>query len=599
MMFDEETQKALLEEFLSENREALGRIEQGLLHLESDPGNREQLNSVFRDMHTVKGNCRMMGFEALEELTHAAETLLDLLREDRLAINQQIGSILLKVLDSVRATLETIHASGSEGEVDFTRQIEALAQIQGQADPESPFHSEADPEGAELDLGSPDDALSSDPTHDETDESSDGGEDMAVDPALPSPPSGTENSGVISQTKLESIRLSIDRLDDLMNQVGELGATFNQLKYTLKNRPDQVDQNLEGMGQLIHQLQGDVLQYRMQPIGRIWDSYHRLVRDLAVDTGKKVLLELVGEETEVDRNVLLSIKDLLGHLIRNAVDHGIESPETRVEKGKSPIGSVVLSAEQKHGQIHLEIRDDGQGINEVKVKEKAIFQGLISPEEAAEMAKPELLKLIMAPGFSTAQEVSKISGRGTGMDVVQAAIDKVGGNLTIFSTPGQGSRFLLRIPQTMAIVPVLLVTGGGETYAAPQSNIVELVSYFGPDIRKHVEGKMQTPMVQVRDKLLPLIPLERALARRGHQRSSSRELERILKKSELHVVILHAEEVHFGLEVVEILEPASLVIKPLNRIFAHVPILSGTAVLADGSVTFLLSVTELIKDLDN
>ncbi|MBF0160061.1 MAG: chemotaxis protein CheA [Magnetococcales bacterium] len=577
-MFDEETQKELLQEFFSENREALGRIEMGLLQLESDPTDRDRLNSIFRDMHTVKGNCRMMGFERLEELTHAAETLLDLMREGVRLLDQRIGNTLLEVLDTVREALQEIAQTGSEGEADFTRSIAALARLQPEAtDDGQPSTTPSE----QL----PDWALQG---------SSDQGDANHDSPAVGDSSAVGEKTQSVS-VKLESIQLSIDRLDSLMNQVGELGAAFNQLKYAIASNPDQIDQILEVHGQQIYRLQDELLQCRLQPIGRVWQSYHRLVRDLAVETGKKVILELVGEETEVDRHVLVAIREVLGHLIRNAVDHGVEPPQERSVKGKSPIGRVTLSAEQKHGQIYLEIADDGRGIDVDRVRAKALVRHLITHEQANEMKEAEILKLIMMPGFSTADQVSKISGRGTGMDVVQTAIDKMGGSISIFNQAGHGSRFRLRIPQTMAIVPVLLVSNDTTTYAVPQVNIIELVSFYGQEILSQIESKLQSPMVRVRNHLYPLVPLQRTLARNGPGRSGAREMQRLRGKEAVHVVVVQSEEQIFGLEVDTIREPASLVIKPMARLFGHVTILAGTAVMPDGSVSFLLNVPELIK----
>ncbi|MBF0260822.1 MAG: chemotaxis protein CheA [Magnetococcales bacterium] len=567
-MFDEASQQALMQEFFSENREALDRIERGLLQLETAPESRDLLNSVFRDMHTVKGNCRMMGFERLEELTHTAESLLDVMRDGRVVIDVLIGNQLLSVLDTVRRTLEEIERSGSEGEADFSALIQQLERLQQR-------------QGANISM-----------EHDEGDTP----EVVRVSsPGALFDEATQRGEGDAATGKLDSIRLSIERLDGLMSLVGELGATFNQVKYALARNASQLDQVLENLGQQIQTLQGEVLQYRLQPIGRILDTYHRLVRDLAVETKKKVVLDLVGEETEVDRNVLISIKEVLGHLIRNAVDHGIETPEDRVAHGKSPVGRVRLLAEQKQGQIYLEITDDGRGIDVARVRLKALERGLITHEQAGEMAEAELMRLIMAPGFSTADHVSKISGRGTGMDVVQAAIDKLGGSVAISSQIGQGSRFRLRIPQTMAIVPVLLVTAAGETFAVPQVNIVELVSYHGAEIAGHVEGKMRAPMVRVRERLHPMVALREAVAHPSQATQRVRSVEQILAEPALHVVVLQSEERLFALDVDDIKEPANLVIKPVNRIFADIPILAGTAVMPDGSVSFLLSVTELIK----
>ncbi|MBF0419247.1 MAG: chemotaxis protein CheA [Magnetococcales bacterium] len=584
-MFNEEIQKALMEEFFSENREALDRIEQGLLKLESNPSHKELINAVFRDMHTVKGNCRMMGFPRLEELTHKAETLLDLMRDDHLLMSQEIGSLLFNVLDQVRKTLLEIAQSGSEGNTDYSAIMMRLDQWvphspeKGDTAPPAP----ASPEPAAASPAPTPAAAKTEPTT----------------PAPESPVTAPSDSDASqSSTPMESIRLSLSRLDTLMNQVGELGASFNQLKYVITQKPDHIDQLLEVHGKQIAWLQNEVIKYRLQPIGRIWDQYHRLVRDLAVAVGKKVVLDLIGEETEVDRNVLTSINELLGHLIRNAVDHGIEHPEERTRLGKSPIGRIILKAEQKHGQIFLEIKDDGHGIDPVLVVEKALSTGLITVQQAEEMSETEIFKLIMLPGFSTAKEVSTISGRGTGMDVVQNALSKMGGTISIASTLGTGSTFRMSIPQTMAIVPALLVHESNETFALPQVNVIELVSFYGDEIRNNIEGKMQSPMVRVREKLLPLVPLQRLLTRDGPRRAPQREIERLLAATAVHVAVLHAQEHLFALEVGAILGHSSLLIKPINRIFSHIPILAGTAVMPDGSISFLLNVQALLTGAD-
>lgn len=583
-MFDEATQQLLLQEFVSENREALQRIERELLLLESAPNqpHQERLNSIFRDMHTVKGNCRMMEFKQLEELTHAAETLLDLMRDGTLLINQQISTALLRVLDLVGSSLQEIVQSGSEGDADFAGHIGLLEQLL----PTSDYHQARYAEVV-----------------DDDDEYGEEGPillDMSSEEPILTPAGATENKiednvAIPEVTPLESVRLSIDRLDTLMNHVGELGATFNQLNYVLRKHPDQVDQVLEEHNKQIQWIQGEVVKYRLQPIGRIWSNYHRLVRDLAVETGKKVVLDLVGEETEIDRNILVAIRELLGHLIRNAVDHGIEAPEHRIKLQKPPIGRITLSAEQKQGQIYLQVADDGCGINIAKVVDIAIHKELIRHDQVAEMEESELLKLIMLPGFSTAQQVSKISGRGTGMDVVQSALDKIGGLLTISSVPGVGSQFQLRIPQTMAIVSVLLVKVDDGIFALPQVSVVELISFYGQEVQANIEEKMQSPMVRVRDKLLPLISIGKVLVDHDPQDNSLPLTTPWFDKATLHVVVVQVEESLFGLEVDEILEPANLVIKPINRMFSHIKILAGTAVMPDGSVSFLLNVYELTK----
>lgn len=568
-MFDEATQKEFLAEFVTENRNALDEIEQDLLRLETAPGDRGLLNTVFRNMHTVKGNCRLMAFERLEGLTHKAEDLLDLMRDGRIKGEQRIFDAMLGVIDSVRNAMDDIEGAGAEGDYDFTRHYQTLDDFLALSDldPVLEADDDAESQGVELSLGDPE------------------------------PNGAPEGGGDGHGSRLHSITLTIDRLDHLMDMVGEMGASFNQLRYSITRNPEQVSLALEGLERHIHQIQDEVLQYRLQPIGRIWDSYHRLVRDLAVSTKKKVILELVGEETEVDRNILLSIKESLGHLIRNAIDHGIESKKKRKAAEKSPVGRVTMSAEQKHGQIYLEVTDDGRGIDVEKVRAKAVIRGMMTDQEARDAPEGEILKLVMAPGFSTAEEVSRVSGRGTGMDVVKTAVEKVGGTIQIDSEPGRGTTFRLRIPQTVSIVPTLLVQAAGESYAIPQLNVVELVSYFGNEVGLNVEGKMQSPMVKVRDHLLPMLQLDRILTL-GNNAASDRELREIRAKKELHIAVLQIEETKFGLEVDAIDDPVNLVIKPLPRALSLIDVLAGTAVMPDGSVTFLLSILELRRFLE-
>ncbi|MBF0286061.1 MAG: chemotaxis protein CheW, partial [Magnetococcales bacterium] len=597
-MFDPDVQRELLTEFFSENREALHRIEADLLRLEGSPPRGELsplVHSVFRNMHTVKGNCRMMDFGRLESLTHEAENLLDHLREGRIPADSTLCGVLFQVLDAVRSALDHLERTGREGEenarfADLTQQMRRIHESADQAyifGRESPHAEEADASGE---------------GGEEAEEDDDSGEALDLGP-LPvddaSSPASSSSSSVAApqNARLRSVQLSIERLDQLMDLVGELNAAFNHLQYSFTRHPEQAAHSLEMMEQQLQQLQHEVLQYRLQPIGRIWESYHRLVRDLAVATGKKILLELEGSDTEVDRNILLALKESLGHILRNAADHGIESPAERVAAGKSPVGVIRMSAAQSHGQIHLEIADDGRGVDLARVRDKALALGLISPERAREAPEEEILHLVMLPGFSTAAQVSALSGRGAGMDVVKSAVEKVGGAIHLASTAGRGTRIRLRIPQTVSIVPALLVRNGDASYAAPQVNVVEMVSYYGPDVAHHVEGKMRHLMVRVRDRLLPLLRLDRLLASQA-QTSDDASLDEIRSAPELNVAVLQSEEHLFALAVDHIDEPANLVIKPLPRALRRVAILAGAALMPDGSVCFLLNVAELHRFLE-
>ncbi|MEO5357257.1 MAG: ATP-binding protein [Nitrospirae bacterium YQR-1] len=569
-MFDKETWERLIQEFLLESTESIGHIERGLLELEANPESGKGLiEDVFRHMHTVKGNCRMLGFSRLEELAHCAENVLDILRDGTLTINRQIGSALLEVVDRVYSVLKAIEKNGEEGNIDFSILIDKLQHIQTTVTSTQNLHTSNTLDLSEFDFDDkpkPPDAVSTGTTA----------------------KYNTEESSI----SLETIHLPITRLDTLMNIIGTLVVTFNQLRYCLTQNRKDYQQMLDGMEQQLQQMQDEVLKYRLQPVGRVWETYHRLVRELAVESGKKVYLSMKGEDTEIDRTVLMSLKSILGHMIRNAIDHGIEPPDVRLAKGKSALGKVELSSEQRQGYIYMEIADDGAGIDLNRVKLKAAEAGLITPQQAQTIDDTTAFNLIMESGFSTTETVSKISGRGIGMDVVKKTVEKAGGTLSVSSTTDKGTCFSIRIPQTMAIVPVLLVSTSGEHFAVPQSGIVELLSFYGDEVKGNVEKKMHSLMVRSRERLLPLIRLKQVLSECDANNDNISEL---LLKEQCHVVILHSDEGDFGLEVDGIEETVNLVVKPLARMFSHISIISGTALMPEGTVSFLLNIAEIRK----
>ncbi|MEO5360968.1 MAG: ATP-binding protein [Nitrospirota bacterium] len=556
-MYDEESWGRLIQEFLLECTDSINLIERGLLGLETNPKNKALIDDVFRHTHTVKGSCLMLGFTRLEELTHSAENVIELLRDGIITMDGAISSTLLTVVDCVRGALKTIEKTGAEGDVDFTEQIGKLQHIQTLASVtpgSAPY--------CKLDLSDSDPCASS--------------------------TLNTGNTGE-SSLNLETVTLPISRLSTLMNISGIVLVTFNQLRYSLMQNRGDHQQLLDTMEMQIQDLQAEVLKYRLQPVGHIWSTYHRLVRELSVDSGKKVYLQMRGEDTEIDRSVLISLKNILGHLIRNAIDHGIEPSDVRVSLGKSPAGKVELSAEQRHGNIYMEISDDGAGIDVSRVKEKSVELGLLTTQQAASIDDNAAFNLIMEPGFSTAGTLSKISGRGIGMDVVKKTVEKAGGVLTVSSAAGKGTRFSIRIPQAMAVVPVLVVRSMEERFALPQVNVIELVSFYGDEVRENVEIKMQSPWVRSRQRLVPLIRLSRLLHQCKNECSE-------LLKGQCHVVMLRCDEGEFGLEVDAAEELANIVVKPLARIFSHITMLSGSAVMPDGTVSFLLNIEEVRRE---
>jgi len=323
---------------------------------------------------------------------------------------------------------------------------------------------------------------------------------------------------------------------------------------------------------------------RMQPIGMVWNKLPRVVRDMAVALGKQIRLELDGEETELDRTIIEAIKDPLVHLVRNSCDHGIESPEVRVGAGKPPEGTLTLRAYHEGGQVNIEIGDDGAGIDVARVKDKAVEKGLLRPEQAEKLSDREALSLIFQPGFSTARTITNVSGRGVGMDVVKSNIEKIGGVVDVFSRPGQGATVKIKIPLTLAIIPGLVITSGGERFVIPQVSLLELIRLEGDSANKqsedrHIEHVHGTPVYRRRGSLLPVAYLNQVLGLRPAERAEA-----------VSMVVLQAEDRQFGLVVDGINDTQEIVVKPLGKQLKGISVYAGATIMGDGRVALILDV---------
>ena len=439
---------AIVRDFLVESHENLGRLDVDLVQLEKSPHDRERLANIFRTIHTIKGTCGFLGYEKLGAVTHAGESLLSRLRDGKLTLTPPIIDALLKLVDVVRGLLSQIEASGCEGGGEYGDLIDTLTRLQ-----------ELPPAGPEA-TPTPAAPVPLPPAEE------------AEDLALPA----TFKSGVSAGT----IRVDVDLLDRLMTLVGELVLARNQLlQFTAAQRDSTLSRTSQRLNSITTELQEGVMKTRMQPIGNLWKALPRVVRDLAVLCGKLVELHAEGDETELDKSIMEAIKDPLTHLLRNAVDHGIEPPEERAAAGKPAAGRLTLRAFHEGGQVHIEIGDDGGGIDPERIKQKALERGLLTPAQAGRLSEQELLHLIFLPGFSTAAKVTSVSGRGVGMDVVKTNIEKIGGTVELSGRPGQGTLVRIKIPLTLAIIPALLVQAGGDRYAIPQINLVELIRLKG------------------------------------------------------------------------------------------------------------------------
>jgi two-component system chemotaxis sensor kinase CheA len=592
----------IIGEFLVEANEELDQFDRDLVDLEKDPVNATLLARIFRAIHTIKGSGGTLGFEKLASLSHVGENVLSRMRDITLVLNPEITTALLAMTDSLRQMLEQISQTGKEGDDDYTTVTSQLALLLEEASkPESetaaPQVSESVPDPASL-LGEI--LISEGATYpievavaldqQRTGDSRKMGEILVANEAA-------EATAVLDALRFQSdahsdisnntIRVDVGLLDRLMNLVGELVLARNQILQFTSTQSDVVYLGAaQRLNLITTELQEGVMKTRMQPIGTVWNKLPRLVRDLAMNCGKSVQIDMSGAETELDKTIIEAIKSPLTHIIRNAVDHGIENPEIRLAKGKPREGRLSLRAFHEGGQVNIEISDDGAGINTDLVKHKAIAKGTITAEQAARMSEREILGLVFAPGVSTAQEVTSISGRGVGMDVVRTNIEKIGGAIDLQSTAGQGMTIKIKIPLTLAIIPALIVTSGGDRFAIPQVNLVELVRVEGEHSARGIEFIKGTPVYRLRGRLLPIAYLNREL-KLGTSEVTTAE--------SINIVVLQAGDREFGLVVDEINDTEEIVVKPLSKQLKSVRCFAGATIMGDGRVALILDVVGLAQ----
>ncbi len=380
-----------------------------------------------------------------------------------------------------------------------------------------------------------------------------------------------------------SIRVDVDLLDALMTLVGELVLTRNQIVQHASARDDtDLVRSSQRLNLIASELQAGVMRTRMQPIDSIWSKVPRVVRDLSLTCGKQVRVEMEGRETELDRTILESTKDPLTHLVRNAVDHAIETPEERIAAGKDPEGLLLLRAFHEGGQVNIEIKDDGKGVDPAVIGRKAVQKGLISDEQLSRMSPREVVHLIFLPGFSTAAAVTNVSGRGVGMDVVKTNIERIGGTIDVQSHVGVGTTFRIKIPLTLAIIPALTVTCAGDRYAIPQVSLLELVRLEGEAVTAGIEQIHGAPVYRLRGNLLPLVHLDRELGVGPGEHRTGRDT--------LFIVVLQAEDRQFGLVVDDVIDTEEIVVKPLGKQLKGIPSFAGATILGDGTVALILDV---------
>jgi two-component system, chemotaxis family, sensor kinase CheA len=523
----------LIKEFLVESSENLDRLDSELVKLESDPSSQELLSSIFRTIHTIKGSCGFLGFSKLEKVAHVGESLLSRLREGKLSLTPEITSGMLAMVDAIRTMLGAVDKTEQDGEETYPELIESLTRLQSQRQdqiltPAVDADSRTEPSRKTPADSAKESFTKSVPLNSLPAQSAVPPVERPPQPAgQPAAPSAAQPEEVQASkhppddsrsrnAAAETIRVDVHLLDRLMNLVGELVLTRNQItQYSARQSDPNLVSPAQQLNLLTSELQEEVMRTRMQPISNVFDKFPRVVRDVATASGKQVLIEMEGKETELDRSLLEAIKDPLTHIVRNSVDHGIEMPDQRVARGKRPEGRLKLRARHEGGQVLVEISDDGAGIDTVRVKNKALERGVITAQQAARMTEGELLNLVFLPGFSTAEKVTNLSGRGVGMDVVKTNIDRVNGTVDLQSRLGAGTTIKIKIPLTLAIVRAVIIQTSGKRFAIPQVSIQELVRLDADRMRTEIESVHGVPVYRMRGRLLPLIYLREERATTG------------------------------------------------------------------------------------
>jgi two-component system chemotaxis sensor kinase CheA len=639
-------------EFLIECNENLANLDREVVLLEQNPTDAKLIASVFRTFHTIKGTCGFFGFTILGGVTHIAENILDQVRSNQRELTPSLTSLILQTVDAIKSLLAEVETNGNEGTNEYQELRNRLTEAFQYADaaaaevtPETELkletqsapHPGTTPQSPKLKSESEPKPKSKAKPKKALERAAGGVEaaPAAVVPAAPAsapvapgvpaatilqPAQPAQAAAAASQAKAaenaaagseegahkntalgdSTIRVDVGLLDKLMNLVGELVLARNQLLQGTSGHDGVLIRTVQRLNVITSELQEGVLKTRMQPIGVVWNKLPRVIRDLASECGKKIQIEMEGAETELDKTIIEAIKDPLTHIVRNSCDHGVEMPEVRVAKGKPAEGSVILRAYHEGGHVNIEISDDGGGLDPEKLKARALQKGLIRADQAAAMTEREAVHLVFLPGFSTAEQITKISGRGVGMDVVKTNIQKIGGIVDIYNRPTSGSTVKIKIPLTLAIIPGLIInarraeTPGQDAQEAqeehrfviPQANLLELVRLERDADFKQIEYVNGTPVYRRRGQLLPLTYLNRVLGMATAVFPNS---------DVVNIVVLQAEDRPFGLVVDGIFDTQEIVVKPLGKRLKGLSSYLGATIMGDGRVALILDVQGLAR----
>ncbi|NWF91425.1 MAG: hybrid sensor histidine kinase/response regulator [Syntrophaceae bacterium] len=567
--------RKFIAQYKAETQEHLQRMSDRLLLLEKNPDDRSLLETLMREAHTIKGSSAMIGYKRIADVAHAMEDGLEKVLEGKVKLEKAHVDALFRCIDAIPLLIEdkvTWDDSGVNRPFvdELCKEIEGVfqEQVSRRGEEKRPKKSEAKKSA---------------------------GEPVA---AIPKPEAIT--SAPLTEG---SIRVDIRKLDKLMNLSGELLISkirLDELSKSLSLKAESDVQIREDFSNLIQELtkvdssidfitkglEDEVLRLRMISVAYLFGSFPRAVRDLANEKGKDVQILIKGEETELDKSIIDELKGPIMHILRNAIDHGIEPPEERIAKGKPRTGLITLSASQKGSQVVIEVSDDGNGIDRERVRREAVKRGLISEEKARELGDEQIYSLLFMPGFSTCETVTEVSGRGVGLDVVRENISRLKGIVEVYSTPGQGSRFVMKVPLTLGITESLFVACGNETFALPIENVVETIRVNQGEIRT-IEGK---EAITLRGQILPLLRLNDVfnLSQRG-----------IAEKKVFPVVVVQSVEKRIGLMVDLLLGRQEIVRKNLNGPLRNVRGISGATIIGDGRVILILDVPQIVENVES
>ena len=629
--------------YIEEAEEHLEGIEDDLLQIEAAGADvdKDLVNKVFRAIHSIKGGAGFFGLDAVKDLGHDMENVLNMIRNDELVSNPEIVSVLLASADILQQMFDDLANSNDRDLTDILAQLKGItegdagaADAAPAAEAETKAEPKPEPEPEPVAEAAPEPEPEPQPEPEREHEPQPKAEPKPKpEPAAAAPkakpdapaPSAKEPAGKPHAAPDNKLRVSVRLLDQLMTLAGELVLTRNQMSIaTAAEDTSQVHQATQRLDQITSELQEAIVSTRMQPVGVVFTKFRRVVRDMARQLEKNIDLVIEGEEVELDKTIIEGLSDPLTHLVRNAVDHGIEMPAARRASGKNEEAKLHLRAFHEAGQVIIEVADDGRGIDPVKVKEKAIEKKLRDPAILEAMSDAELVKLIFLPGFSTAKELTDISGRGVGMDVVNTNLTQMGGVVDISSTIGAGTTIRIKLPLTLAIIPSLIISLCGKRYAVPQVNVQELVRIPAADVPDRIQSIGDSQIMRLRGELLPIVRLneilnqepvyrdretgelrrdrrERLVDRRSTQEESPEHEQRKggnrrkSFESAVNVVVVLAGSLRYGLVVDQLLDSEEIVVKPLDSHFQAQKIYAGATIQGDGGVAMILDVVELSR----